>query len=64
MNQMKLLGVMHLTMGIAAFIYALILFANILVGVQEVNAAIIYSVLGFLFFMSGILLVRIPNYTV
>jgi len=51
-------------MGIAAFIYALILFANILGGVQEVNAAIIYSVLGFLFFMSGIFLVRIPNYTV
>lgn len=64
MNQMKLLGVMHLIMGIAAFIYALILFANILGGIHEVNAAIIYSVLGFLFFMSGILLVRIPNYKV
>lgn len=45
-------------LGIGGLIYTAILFVNTGGGVRDIRALIIYGVLGLLFFISGISLVR------
>ena len=61
MNQIKILGAVHTFMGTAALVYAAILLSYLSGGPNEIRAIIIYSILGILFFVSGIVFVVLPT---
>jgi hypothetical protein len=58
MNIKRIFGAMLTLLGIGGLIYTAILFVNTGGGVRDIRALIIYGVLGLLFFISGISLVR------
>ncbi|MES2618035.1 MAG: hypothetical protein V4613_09150 [Bacteroidota bacterium] len=58
MNIKRIFGALLTVLGIIGLIYTAILFVNTHGGVKDVRALIIYGILGFLFFISGITLVR------
>ena len=58
MNVKRMFGVLLTLLGIGGLIYAAMVFANTSGGNRDVKALIIYGVLGLLFFISGIGLVR------
>jgi uncharacterized membrane protein len=58
MNIKRLFGGLLTILGIAALIYTAILFANLSSGVYAMRAVIIYGILGLIFFISGISLIR------
>jgi hypothetical protein len=58
MNIKRIFGAMLTLLGIGGLIYTAILFVNTGGGVRDISALIIYGVLGLLFFISGISLVR------
>jgi uncharacterized membrane protein len=58
MNLKRIFGAILTVLGIVGLIYTAIVFANTNGGVRDVKALIIYGVLGLLFFISGIGLVR------
>jgi uncharacterized membrane protein len=58
MNLKRIFGAILTVLGIAGLIYTAIVFTNTNGGVRDVKALIIYGVLGLLFFISGIGLVR------
>ena len=58
MNIKRLFGGLLTILGIAALIYTAIQFANLSSGVHAIRAVIIYGILGLIFFISGISLIR------
>ncbi len=58
MNLKRIFGAILSVLGIGGLIYTAVLFVNTSGGVRDIKALIIYGVLGLLFFISGIGLVR------
>ena len=58
MNLKRIFGAILTALGIGGLIYTAILFANTSGGNHDIRSLIIYGVLGFVFFFSGISLVR------
>ena len=58
MNIKRIFGAILTLLGIGGLIYTAILFVNTSGGVRDIKGLIIYGILGLLFFISGISLVR------
>ncbi len=58
MNMKRLFGGLLTVLGIGGLIYAAVVFANTSGGERDVKALIIYGILGAVFFISGIGLVK------
>ena len=58
MNIKRIFGALLTVLGIGGLIYAAVLFANVSGGTHAIKEVIIYAVLGIIFFVSGISLVR------
>jgi hypothetical protein len=58
MNIKRIFGAILTVLGIVGLIYTAVLFVNTAGGVRDVKALITYGVLGLIFFISGISLVR------
>lgn len=58
MNLKRLFGFVLTVLGIVGLIYAAYVFANTGGGTRDIKSLIIYGILGFVFFLSGIGLVR------
>jgi hypothetical protein len=58
MNIKRIFGGLLTLLGIGGLIYTAFIFANTGGGDRDIRSLIIYGVLGFLFFLSGIGLVR------
>jgi hypothetical protein len=58
MNIKRLFVGLLTALGIGGLIYAAVLFANTKGGTQSIKMLVIYGILGLLFFISGISLIR------
>ncbi|MES2593538.1 MAG: hypothetical protein V4608_16765 [Bacteroidota bacterium] len=58
MNLKRIFGAILTILGIGGLIYVAVLFVNTSGGTKDVKAVVIYSILGLIFFISGISLVR------
>ena len=58
MNIKWIFGALLTVLGVGGLIYAAVLFANVSGGTHAIKEVIIYAVLGIIFFISGISLVR------
>ena len=58
MNIKRIFGSILTVLGIVGLIYAAILFVNTSGGVRDVRGLIMYGILGFIFFLAGLSLVR------
>ena len=58
MNLKRIFGALLTLLGIGGLIYVAVLFVNSSGGTRDVKALIIYSILGIVFFVAGISLVR------
>jgi hypothetical protein len=58
MNLKRIFGALLTGLGIAGLIYTAVVFADTSGGTKDVKELIIYGVLGIVFFVSGISLVR------
>ena len=58
MNIKRIFGALLTILGIGGLIYTAILFINTSGGTRDIKALIIYGILGLLFFISGISLIR------
>jgi hypothetical protein len=58
MNLKRFFGGLLTILGIVGLIYAAVIFAGTAGGTRDVKSLIIYGILGVVFFMSGISLVR------
>ncbi len=58
MNIKRIFGAVLTVLGIIGLIYAAVLFVSTSGNTHDVKALVIYSVLGLIFFISGINLVR------
>lgn len=58
MNLKRLFGAILTVLGIIGLIYAAYVFANTSTGEQNIKVTAIYGILGLIFFISGIGLVR------
>jgi len=58
MNIKRIFGALLTLLGIAGLIYAAVLFANTTVSTRNIKSLAIYGILGLLFFIAGIGLVR------
>lgn len=58
MNLKRIFGALLTALGIAGLIYTAVVFTNTDGGTRDVKQLIIYGVLGIVFFVSGISLVR------
>lgn len=58
MNLKRIFGAILTILGIAGLIYSAVLFVNTHGGERDVKALIIYGILGLIFFISGISLVK------
>lgn len=58
MNIKRIFGALLTVLGIVGLIYAAVLFVNTSSGTREIKVLAIYGVLGLLFFITGISLVR------
>lgn len=58
MNLKRIFGGVLTVLGIAGLIYAAVVFANTSGGVRDIKSLLIYGILGLLFFISGLGLVR------
>jgi hypothetical protein len=58
MNIKRIFGALLTLLGIGSLIYAAILFANLSGGTHVVREVIVFAILGIIFFISGISLVR------
>ena len=58
MNIKRIFGAILTLLGIGGLIYTAILFVNTSGGLRDIKALIIYGILGLIFFLSGISLVR------
>jgi hypothetical protein len=58
MNLKRIFGALLTLLGIGGLIYAAVLFVNTSGGTKDIKALIIYGILGLVFFISGVSLVR------
>ncbi|MBW8331571.1 MAG: hypothetical protein K0M40_06115 [Prolixibacteraceae bacterium] len=58
MNLKRIFGAVLTVLGIGGLIYAAVLFVNGAGATGELKALVIYGILGFIFFIAGISLVR------
>lgn len=58
MNLKRIFGALLTALGIAGLIYTAVLFMDTTGGTRDIKMLIIYGVLGLIFFISGISLVR------
>lgn len=58
MNIKRIFGALLTILGICGLTYAAILFANASTEIRDIKPLITYTLLGIIFFMSGISLVR------
>jgi len=58
MNIKRIFGALLTVLGIAGLIYAAVVFVNTSGGTHNVKTLVIYGILGLLFFIAGISLVR------
>jgi uncharacterized membrane protein len=58
MNLKRIFGALLTILGIVGLIYAAILFVNTSGGTRAIKALSIYSILGIVFFVAGISLIR------
>ncbi len=58
MNIKRIFGALLTVLGIVGLIYAAVLFVNTAGGVRDVKTLATYGILGLIFFVSGINLVR------
>lgn len=58
MNIKRIFGALLTALGIGGLIYTAVVFANTSGGTRDIKELIIYGVLGLVFFVSGISLVR------
>jgi hypothetical protein len=58
MNLKRIFGALLTALGIGGLIYTAVVFANTSGGTGDIKELIIYGVLGIVFFVSGISLVR------
>jgi len=58
MNLKRIFGALLTLIGIGGLIYAAVLFVNESAGNNDTKALIIYGILGFVFFIAGINLIR------
>ena len=58
MNIKRIFGSILTVLGIVGLIYAAILFVNTSGGVRDVRGLIMYGILGLIFFLAGLSLVR------
>jgi uncharacterized membrane protein len=58
MNLKRIFGALLTVLGIVGLIYAAVLFVNTTSETRSIKALIIYSIIGLLFFISGIGLIR------
>ncbi|HEY6171221.1 MAG TPA: hypothetical protein VIX80_03075 [Candidatus Kapabacteria bacterium] len=58
MNIKRIFGALLTLAGIVALIYTAVIFADTSGGERDIRALIIYGALGFIFFVTGISLVR------
>lgn len=58
MNLKRIFGALLTVLGIGALIFASVLYVNSQDGANDIKALVIYGLLGLLFFIAGISLVR------
>jgi hypothetical protein len=58
MNLKRFFGALLTILGIAGLIYGAVIFSGTSGGTRDIKSLIIYGILGIVFFMSGISLVR------
>lgn len=58
MDIKRIFGTLLTLLGIGALIYAAVLFINLSGGTHAIRAIVIYSILGLIFFISGISLIQ------
>lgn len=58
MNLKRIFGAILTILGIAGLIYVAVIFVNTSGGSKDIKSIVIYSILGLLFFIAGISLVR------
>ncbi len=58
MNIKRVFGALLTGLGIAGLIYTAIIFTNMSGGKHETKEVVIYSILGLIFFVSGIILIK------
>ena len=58
MNLKRIFGALLTALGIGGLIYAAVLFVNSSSGTNELKPLVIYGLLGLLFFIAGISLIR------
>jgi uncharacterized membrane protein len=58
MNIKRIFGALLTVLGIVALIYAAVLFVNTTGETRSIKALIIYSIIGLIFFIAGIGLIR------
>jgi len=58
MNIKRIFGALLTILGITSLIYAAVLFVNNTGGNRDIRALVIYGILGLIFFLAGINLVR------
>ena len=58
MNLKRIFGGLLTLLGIGSLIYAAVLYVNNSSGTHEIKALVIYGILGLIFFIAGISLVR------
>jgi uncharacterized membrane protein len=58
MNMKRIFGAILTVLGIAALIYVALLFVNTSGGTTDIKALIIFGVIGLIFFIAGISLIR------
>ena len=61
MNIKRIFGVLLTVLGIGGLIYAAIFFAKMSSGTHDIKSGIIFCILGLIFFISGISLIRTTN---
>ena len=61
MNLKRIFGALLTILGIAGLIYAAVLFVNTTGGTRNIKSLIIYGILGLIFFIAGIGLVRVTK---
>ncbi|MBP4142201.1 hypothetical protein MW871_10955 [Flavobacterium sp. I-SCBP12n] len=58
MNLKRIFGALLTTLGIAGLIYTAVLFAQTSGEMNDIKGLVIYGILGIVFFLSGISLIR------
>ena len=58
MNVKRIFGAFLTVLGVVALIYAAVVFINVSGGTKDIKVLIIFSILGLIFFISGIGLIR------